>query len=76
MGTLTTRALFMHWRHPPLDEQTWCPMDTALLDEYNRFYGLQFNGVERHLALIESTGERITLQAFVTKHTVKFEHGP
>ncbi len=50
---------------PPLDEQTWCAMDAALLQDYNQFYGLQFDGIDHHLALIESTGERITLQAFV-----------
>ena len=68
LGLFDDASLIHALASPPLDEQTWCPMDTALLDEYNRFYGLQFNGVERHLALIESTGERITLQAFVPNH--------
>ena len=68
LGHFDDASLIHALASPPLDEQTWCPMDTALLDEYNRFYGLQFDGVERHLALIESTGERITLQAFVPNH--------
>lgn len=48
-----------------LDARTWCPRDAALLADYNRFYGLQFDGVERTLALIECVGERIAMQTFV-----------
>ena len=65
LGQFDDASLIHALASPPLDEQTWCSMDSALLNDYNQFYGLQFSGVDRHLTLIESTGERITLQAFV-----------
>ena len=65
LGQFDDASLVHALASSPVDEQTWRPMDAALLDDYNQFYGLQFDGVERHLALIESTGERITMQAFV-----------
>ena len=65
LGQFDDVSLIHALASPSLDEQTWCPMCTSLLGDYNRFFGLQFDGIERHLALIESTGERITMQAFV-----------
>ena len=64
LGQFDDASLIQALASPPLDAQTWCPMNSGLLDEYNQFYSLQFPGIDRDLALVESNGERITIQTF------------
>jgi alpha-beta hydrolase superfamily lysophospholipase len=49
----------------PLDEGSWCPLDPGLLNNYNEFYCLQFIDEDRRLAIMENSGERIAIQAFL-----------
>ena len=72
LGQFDDASLIHALATPPLDASTWCTLDARLLKDYDRFYGLQFIGLDRHLALIECAGERIAMQAFVpTSRTVR-----
>jgi alpha-beta hydrolase superfamily lysophospholipase len=66
-GLFDDAALIQALAAPPVDEGTWCEVDSALFEQYNAYYSLGFEalGAKRAYGVFAVGQERIFAQTFV-----------